>query len=74
MNGIFTAFPQPMGSVGVVCRDPVDRLDVASDAPDPQPSSASGKTAAQSTAAQSTDATGVTLDPRDLAVLANAEE
>ena len=48
--------------------------DVASDAPAPQPATVPGKTAAQSTAAQSTDATGVTFDPRDLAVLANAGE
>ena len=43
--------------------------DVAGDAPDPQPATAPGKTVAQST-----DATGVTFDPRDLAVLANAGE
>ena len=43
--------------------------DVASDAPESQPKTMPGRTAAQPT-----DATGAAFDPRDLAVLANAEE
>ena len=43
--------------------------DVASDAPESQPKTVPGRTAAQST-----DATGAAFDSRDLAVLANAGE